>query len=198
MRDDFETLVDRSHCGSGKWDGMKEKNPDVREGIVPLSVADMEFKNPPEVVEGLKAYLDTHILGYTSPTEEYKAAVCQWMKDQHSWDIQPEWICCTHGVVTALFMLVSALTQPGDGVIILTPVYYPFYMATKANGRKVKGCPLVYRDNTFTIDFDLLDKIAAEDDSKLMIFCSPHNPVGRVWTPQELKQVAEICQKHGV
>lgn len=198
MRYDFETLVDRSHCGSGKWDGMKEKNPNVREGIVPLSVADMEFKNPPEVVEGLKAYLDTHILGYTSPTEEYKAAVCQWMKDQHSWDIQPDWICCTHGVVTALFMLVSALTQPGDGVIILTPVYYPFYMATKANGRKVKGCPLVYRDNTYTIDFDLLDKIAAEDDSKLMIFCSPHNPVGRVWTPEELKRVAEICQKHGV
>ena len=102
-----------------------EKNPSVAPEVVPLSVADMEFKNAPEIQEGIKAYVDSHILGYTSPTEEYLQAVCGWMKEQHGWEIQPEWICGTHGVVTALFMLVSAFCQPGDGVIILTPVYYP-------------------------------------------------------------------------
>ena len=198
MRYDFETLVDRSHCGSGKWDEMREKNPSVAPEVVPLSVADMEFKNAPEIQEGIKAYVDSHILGYTSPTEEYLQAVCGWMKEQHGWEIQPEWICGTHGVVTALFMLVSAFCQPGDGVIILTPVHYPFYMAIDAHGCKTVRCPLVHQEDRYTIDFPLLEELAADPDNKMLIFCSPHNPVGRVWTPEELKKVSHICHKNGV
>ena len=198
MRYDFETLVDRSHCGSGKWDEMREKNPSVAPEVVPLSVADMEFKNAPEIQEGIKAYVDSHILGYTSPTEEYLQAVCGWMKEQHGWEIQPEWICGTHGVVTALFMLVSAFCQPGDGVIILTPVYYPFSMAIESHGCKTVRCPLVHQEDRYTIDFPLLEELAADPDNKMLIFCSPHNPVGRVWTPEELKKVSHICHKNGV
>ena len=198
MKYDFETLVDRSHCGSGKWDEMRKKKADLPQGVVPFSVADMEFKNAPEIGEGLKAYMDSHILGYTGPTEEYLATVCAWMKEQHDWAVKPEQICCTNGVVTALFMLVAALCRPGDGVIVMPPVYYPFYSAVETNGCKVKKCPLVYRDNAYSIDFDLLEKTAAESDSKMLIFCSPHNPVGRVWTKDELKRVGDICLKHGV
>lgn len=198
MKYDFETLVDRSHCGSGKWNEMFAKKADVTQGVVPFSVADMEFRNAPEIAVGLKEYMDTHILGYTGPTQDYLDTVCGWMKEQHGWTVDPEHICCTHGVVPALFMLVAALCEPGDGVIVMPPVYYPFYRAVETNGCKVKSCPLVYEGGAYSIDFGLLEKTAAESDSRMLIFCSPHNPVGRVWTPEELKRVGDICTKHGV
>lgn len=198
MKYDFETLIDRSNTGSGKWDGMKEKKPDLSEGIVPFSVADMEFKNAPEIGEGLKQYMDSHILGYTSATQEYRETVCKWMKEQHNWNITPESIVCTLGVVPALFTAVKTYCKPGDGVILLTPVYYPFYMAVENGGCHLKRCPLKYEQNQYSIDFELLEQLAAEDDSKMLIFCSPHNPIGRVWTKDELLQVGTICKKHGV
>ena len=110
MEHDFETLVSRCNCGSGKWEMMLKCNPDIAEGIAPLSVADMELKNPPEIIEGLKDYLDTHILGYTSPTDAYYEAVCGWMKRRHNWEVKPEEIIVTAGVVTALFTAVLAYT----------------------------------------------------------------------------------------
>lgn len=198
MKYDFETLVDRTGTGSGKWDEMKKKKPDLSPGVVPFSVADMEFKNAPEIGEGLKKYMDTHILGYTGPTDAYYDAVCGWMKQEHGWEVKPESIVCTLGVVPALFTLVKTFCQPGDGVIVMPPVYYPFYMAAENSNCEVRRCPLIYRDNNYTIDFDLLDKIAAEKDTKMLIFCNPHNPVGRVWTKEELKRVGEICLKHDV
>lgn len=198
MKYDFETLIDRSAHGSGKWNDMRVKNPDTAKGVVPFSVADMEFKNAPEIGEGLKAYMDTHILGYTGPTQEYLDTVCQWMRDQHSWEVKPESIVCTCGVVSALFVMVKAFCQPGNGVIVMPPVYYPFYMAAENGGCEIVRCPLVYQDNAYSIDFDLLEKVAADANNKLLIFCSPHNPVGRVWTPEELRRVGEICLQNGV
>ncbi len=198
MKYDFETLVDRSHCGSGKWDGMRQKKPELSQGIVPLSVADMEFKNAPEIAQGLKEYMDGHILGYTSPTQEYLAAVCAWMEKRHNWHIEPEWICGTHGVVEALFFAVKAFCQPGDGVIVFTPVYYPFYMAIEGHQCQIKRCPLVYENNAYTMNFELLEELAQDPDNKMLILCSPHNPVGRVWTPQELKRVVDICRENHV
>lgn len=198
MKYDFETLVDRSAHGSGKWAAMREKNPDTKEGVVPFSVADMEFKNAPEIAQGLKAYMDTHILGYTGPTQEYLDTVCQWMKDQHGWDVKPEHIVCTCGVVSALFVAVKAFCQPGDGVIVMPPVYYPFYAAAENGGCEVVRCPLIYEGHTYSIDFDLLEKLAARPENKMLIFCSPHNPVGRVWTAEELRRVGEICLKNDV
>lgn len=198
MKYDFETLVDRSNCGSGKWDSMREKVPDLPEGIVPFSVADMEFKNPPEIAQGLKQYMDTHILGYTGPTREYYETVCSWMLERHNWKVSPDSIVCTLGVVPALFTAVKAFCKPGDGVIVMPPVYYPFYMAAEAGQCQIKRCPLIYRDGAYSIDFNLLEQVASEEDSRLLIFCSPHNPVGRVWTREELRQVGEICTRHGV
>lgn len=198
MKYDFETLVDRSHCGSGKWDSMRKKKPDLSEGIVPLSVADMEFKNAPEIAEGLKKYMDENILGYTSPTPEYLNTVCAWMEKRHNWHIEPEWIVGTHGVVEALMFSVKAFCEPGQGVIVFTPVYYPFYMAIENHGCETKRCPLIYENNAYSIDFPLLEELAKDENTTMLILCSPHNPVGRVWTADELKKITDICRENHV
>ena len=195
---DFETLVSRKNTGSGKWDEMTKEHPNLPENVAPLSVADMELKNPPEIVEGLKKYIDTHILGYTGPTEEYFNAVCGWMKRRNDWDIKKEEIVSTHGVVTALAVSVLAYTDPGDGVITMPPVYYPFRMTIEHNNRKNVECPLINTNETYTIDFDLFEKLCAEEKNKMFIFCNPHNPVGRVWTENEIAKLGAICAKHNV
>ena len=198
MKYDFTTLIVRSEHGSGKWNGMREKKPVLKYDPVPLSVADMEFKNPPEIAEGLKEYMDTHILGYTGPTKEYYDAVCGWMERRHNWHIEPEWIVGTHGVVEALKVSVEAYCKPGEGVITFTPVYYPFYMAIEGHGCKVARCPLIYKDNTYIIDFDLFEKLCAEENNKMLLLCSPHNPVGRVWSAAELTRICDICREYNV
>ncbi len=190
---DFDTIIDRSDSGSEKWEHMKRCNPDIAKGIIPFSVADMELKNPPEITEGLKEYIDTAILGYTRPTAGYLEAVCNWMRQRHDWPIEPEWIVGTPGVVNAFFQAIKAFTEPGDGVIIQTPVYYPFYAAAEGNQRILIKNPLVYTGDAYEIDFDDLGKKARDPRVKLLLFCSPHNPVGRVWTPEELTRVGEIC-----
>ena len=195
---DFETLVSRKNTGSGKWNEMTKEHPNLPENVAPLSVADMELKNPPEIVEGLKKYIDTHILGYTGPTEEYFNAVCGWMKRRNDWDIKKEEIVSTHGVVTALAVSVLAYTDPGDGVITMPPVYYPFRMTIEHNNRKNVECPLINTNETYTIDFDLFEKLCAEEKNKMFIFCNPHNPVGRVWTEDEIAKLGAICAKHNV
>jgi len=198
MKYDFETLVDRSGQGSAKWEQMKGWKPDVSKGVVPFSVADMELKNPPEIVEGLKKYIDDTILGYAIPTEAYLQAVCGWMKRRHGWDIQPDWIVGSEGVVGAFFSAIRALTEPGDGVIIQTPAYYPFYMAIERNGRKLVRNPLVLDRGRYFIDFDDLERKASDPKNKVLLFCSPHNPTGRVWRPEELARVGEICRRNGL
>lgn len=191
---DFETLVSRKNTGSGKWDEMTKEHPNLPENVAPLSVADMELKNPPEIVEGLKKYIDTHILGYTGPTEEYFDAVCGWMKRRNDWDIKKEEIVSTHGVVTALAVSVLAYTDPGDGVITMPPVYYPFRMTIEHNNRKNVECPLINTNETYTIDFDLFEKLCAEEKNKMFIFCNPHNPVGRVGRKKKSQSSAPSAQ----
>lgn len=172
---------------------MKRCNPDVAKGIIPFSVADMELKNPPEITEGLKRFIDRAILGYTRAGAGYLEAVCNWMRQRHDWQIEPEWIVGTPGVVSAFFQAIQAFTQPGDAVIIQTPVYYPFYAAVEGNQRTLIKNPLIDNGDTYKIDFDDLEKKARDPRVKLLLFCSPHNPVGRVWTPEELTRVGEIC-----
>ena len=176
MKYDFETLVSRRNCGSGKWETMLKQNPNVSENVAPLSVADMELKNPPEIIEGLKQYLDTHILGYTSPTAEYMDAVCGWMKRRHNWDVKPEEIILTAGVVTALFTAVLAYTEPGDGVITMPPVYGPFDFSIKQNGRVNVECPLINKDEYYTIDFERFEALCAKEENKMFIlWCGKTN-----------------------
>ena len=154
---DFETLVSRKNTGSGKWDEMTKEHPNLPENVAPLSVADMELKNPPEIVEGLKKYIDTHILGYTGPTEEYFDAVCGWMKRRNDWNIKKEEIVSTHGVVTVLAVSVLAYTDPGDGVITMPPVYYPFSSVILHNKRELVSNDLVYDKENLTYHIDFAD-----------------------------------------
>lgn len=198
MKYDFETLVNRYNVGSFKYEQMLGWNPNVSHDVVPFSVADMELKNAPEIVEGLKNYIDTNILGYTQPTESYLNAVCGWMKKRHNWDIKPEWIIGSAGVVGAFYSAIKALSGPGDGVIIMTPTYYPFYSAIELNGRKVVKNPLINTGDTYVIDYEDLEKKAKDPVNKILLFSSPHNPVGRVWKKEELEKIAEICLRNDV
>lgn len=200
MAYDFTVRVNRKGDGSAKWNGMYEKKPNVSPGIVPLSVADMELPEPPEIVKGLKEHLDQKIVGYTSATPEYNQAVAGWMKNRHGWDIKTEWLVQSPGVVPAFFTAVRAFTEPGDGVIIQPPVYYPFFMAIEHNKRTLVRNPLVRDDKTltYTIDYADLEAKAKDPKNKMLILCSPHNPVGRVWKKEELQKMSEICLKHNV
>ncbi|MBF0925221.1 MAG: aminotransferase class I/II-fold pyridoxal phosphate-dependent enzyme, partial [Atopobium sp.] len=163
MSYDFESRVDRAGTGSRKWNVMYDVNPDVAPGIPPFSVADMEYHTAPEIVEGLKEYINDAILGYSMPTNQMKQAVCKWMKTRHNWDVKPEWLLNSSGVVPALFASVAEFTKPDEGVILFTPVYHPFYMAVEENNRALVECPLVLSEGPhYDIDFDLLEKLAAE------------------------------------
>ncbi len=194
MKYDFTTIPDRRGCGSSKWNSAKNPSPDA----VPLSVADMEFPTAPEIKEALKKLTDEQILGYTDPTDEYFEAVISWMKRRHEFDVKKDWIITTPGVVTALGILLEAVTHQGDGIIILTPVYYPFDMAVLAKSRCFVYSELKLEGTKYEIDFEDLEKKAALPTTKAIIFCNPHNPIGRVWTEDELKKVADICCKNGV
>lgn len=182
MKYDFITAPNRRNSGSSKWEGMKGLNPNVPEGVVPLSVADMELKNPPEILEGLKAYLDQAVLGYPCGTDSFYEAVESWTRRRYGWETKREWLITTPGIVNAFHQAVLAYTEPGDGVILLTPVYYPFSFAVSRNDRKEVRCPLVNINGRYEIDYELLEEMAGKPENKLIIFCSPHNPVGRVWT----------------
>ncbi len=195
---DFTTLVSRKDTGSSKWNAMYRQNPNVPDGVIPLSVADMELKNPPQIAEGVGEYLKHTILGYTNPTQRFYDAIVSWQKRRNGWDIQPEWIVDYPGVVPAFFHLTKFLTDPGDGVILLAPVYYPFYEAVRNSGRTLVESPLRYEGGRYTIDFADLEAKAKLPSSKVLLFCSPHNPVGRLWTEEELRRVGQICLDNGV
>jgi putative C-S lyase len=195
---DFETLVNRKNTGSGKWDRMYGANPNIGDNIVPLSVADMEFRTAPGIVENLKKYLDESILGYTSPTDDYYNSVIRWMERRHGFSPKREWFVEVPGVIPALRHLVAVLTEPGDSVLITPPVYFPFSSVPVSQGRKVVESELVVRGNTYDIDFDDFEAKARREDVKLFILCSPHNPVGRVWEKWELEKICKICYENDV
>jgi putative C-S lyase len=195
---DFETFIDRTGTGASKWDKMYRSKPDVTRGTVPFSVADMEFVTAPEIVEGLKDFIDSGILGYVYPHDDYYDAVLGWMKKRHNWEIEKKWIVATPGVVPALYQAVKSFTAEGDGVIFMPPVYYPFLTAIEHSGRKAVRNPLVNRNGRYEIDFDGFEQKAKRPENKLLLFCSPHNPVGRVWTREELERLGKICLENNV
>lgn len=198
MKYDFETILSRKGTGSGKWNTMYKKNPQVPDGIIPFSVADMELKNAPQISEGLGEYLKQSVLGYTYATDAYYDAVIGWMKRRHHWEIQKDWIVEYPGVIPALYHMVQLFTEPGEGVLLLSPVYYPFYEAVERTGRTLIESPLLLRDGSYEIDFADFEEKASREENKLFLLCSPHNPVGRVWTKEELRRIGEICLKHHV
>lgn len=196
---DFETVVDRREAGAGKWEMIRQKDGTYPKDIVPLSVADMEFALAPEIRDGLKKVLDTEVMGYTSMNEAYKEAVCLWMEQRHGWKIEKDWICPSNGVVPALNAAVRAIGGEGCGVIIMPPIYPPFFGAAKENGSHLVECPLILGSNgQYTIDFDAFEKAASLPENKVFLLCSPHNPIGRVWTEKELIRIGEICLKNDI
>lgn len=199
MKYDFETLIDRTLKGSAKWQGMKEINPDVPDGIVPLSVADCDLKLAPEIQAGLIEFMQNDpVLGYSAPTDEYYQSVINWMMNKFNYSIEKEWIVLSNGVVPALGDGVGAFTKADEGVIIFTPVYYPFYKAIENNGRKIVKCPLINNEGHYEIDFALFEKLAKDSKNTLLILCSPHNPISRVWSKEELEKVAKICLENNI
>lgn len=198
MKYNFETAPDRRGTGAFKWNSMYEAKPDVSDGVIPFSVADMEFQNPQPLLDGMAKYVSEAVYGYTGPTHAYYESVINYMKRRHNWEIQKDWIITTPGVVPALNELVKAFSEPGDGVIITRPVYYPFSMAIENSGRKLVNVSLINRNGHYEMDFEGLERAAKDPSTKLMILCSPHNPVGRVWTEEELRKLTSICNSNGV
>ncbi len=194
MKYDFTSIPDRREYGSNKWAAMPNASPE----LVPLSVADMEFNTAPPIKEALKTLVDNAILGYTHPTEKYYDAVIGWMKRRHNFDVKKEWIIQTPGVVDALGLLIEVASKPMEGVIILTPVYYPFDMAVLAKDRKIVYSTLINNDGHYEIDYADLEAKASDKNNTALLFCNPHNPVGRVWTKDELKKVVDICYRNNV
>ena len=198
MNHDFKTVINRSEMSSSKWESMKRRSPGIADNIVPLSVADMELKHPQELISQLSEFMEKLIFGYTDPSDKFYESVCQWMRTRHEWEIEKDWIIVFPGIVPAISNAVQAYTEPGDGVILLTPVYHPFYDSISRNDRTIVKSSLIESDKSYKIDFDDLKLKASDSKNKMLIFCSPHNPVGRVWTKSELLQVAEICLDNNV
>lgn len=198
MTYDFTTIHKRFHTGSSKWNDLLQYGYSEDTDIIPFSVADMEFTTAPEIVDAIKHALDSTVLGYANPTPEYLEAVCSWMHSRQLWDAKPEWILNTHGVVDAFFAAVRAFTHEGDGVMLMTPVYYPMYMAIDFTHRKLVDCPLINTGTSYSIDFPEFERMASDPNTKMLILCSPHNPTGRVWTREELTRIGDICLKNHV
>ncbi|MCH5229154.1 MAG: pyridoxal phosphate-dependent aminotransferase [Muribaculaceae bacterium] len=189
---DFNTPIDRHNTNSYKWDTLDMEN------VIPLWVADMDFKTAPCIIEALKKRVEHGIFGYTRVPDKYYEATIDWFKRRHNWDIKPTDIIYTSGVVPAISAIIKALTQPGDKVIIQTPVYNCFFSSIKNNDCIPLENELKYWDNTYVIDYEDLEEKASDPRAKVMLLCNPHNPSGRVWTYNELSQIYDICSRHDV
>ena len=193
----FDKVFDRRGTGSYKWDTIVTDGL-IERGAYPLSVADMEFQTPPEVRTAITDFSQKGFFCYTDGDQDYRDAVRKFMLRRHNFKIDNEWITCVGGVVFAINTAIRAFTDEGDKVIIQSPVYYPFKNSIENNGRIVADNPLVRVGNSYEMNFTQLEEIASQDDVKLMLLCSPHNPVGRVWSKAELQKVGEICLKNNV
>ena len=196
MRMDFDRIIDRRGTDSLKFDFAVERGKPA--DVLPLWVADMDFPAPQCVADKLRAMANHGIFGYTDVKDDYYQAVAGWFERRLHWRPEARWLVKTPGVVFALAMAVRALTAPGDAVLVQPPVYFPFYEVIRANGRSVAESPLVYRDGRYEINFADFEKQIVDSSVKLFLLCSPHNPVGRVWTEEELGEIGRICRRHGV
>ena len=195
----FDTYLERRGTRSSKWDGCNARfgvDPSVE--LLPMWIADMDFRSPTEVVEALAQRVQTQAFGYTTVPDSFYDAILSWVERRYHWKIQKEWIVFTPGVVPAFNVAYQAFTQPGDGIIVPSPSYYPFFDGVRNNGRKVVACPLVEADGYWTLDFDLLERQVKDPDNKVLILSNPHNPTGRCWTAQELERLGTLCAENGV
>ena len=188
----FDKLTQRRGTNSYKWDETEDPN------VIPVWVADMDFETAPCIVKALQERVAHGIFGYTFVPESYYEAVINWFSRRHGWRIDRSWIEYTSGVVPALSATIKALTQPGDKVLVQTPVYNCFFSSIRNNGCEIVESPLLHSANTYVINFVDLEQKLSDPAVKLFILCNPHNPAGRVWTPDELRHINDLCLRHNV
>lgn len=193
---DFDTVPNRRGTNCFKYDFAREMG--MPEDVLPLWVADMDFPTAPAVLERLHALAEHGIFGYTGVKDAYFSAVHNWYAQRFGWETQRSWLVTTPGVVFAIAIAIRAFTQKGDAILIQQPVYYPFANKVTENGRQLVVNPLVLKNGRYEMDFADMERKIVDYHVKMLLLCSPHNPVGRVWTKEELLRVGEICQKHGV
>ena len=192
MKYDFDEIIPRRGTNSYKWDSARDAD------ILPMWVADMDFRTAPPVVEALRKRVEHGIFGYVRVPDAYYAAVTNWFARRHDWQVEKEWIIYTTEVVPALSAVIKALTVTGDKVMVQTPVYNCFFSSIRNNGCGMIANPLIYRNGTYQIDFADLEQKAADPSVKVLLLCNPHNPAGRVWTKQELTRIGDICIRNNV
>ena len=189
MKYNFDEIIDRRGTESVKWDAVSERWG--RNDLLPMWVADMDFRTPPFVMEALRKRLEHEVLGYTFACEEWYTSIINWLQNRHGWKVKREELTFMPGIVRGLAFAIQCFTEKGDKVMVMPPVYHPFFLVTEKNKREVVYSPLVLRDGQYYIDFDRFRKDI--QGCKLLILSNPHNPGGRVWTREELEQIAEIC-----
>lgn len=192
---DFDTIIDRWNSDSVKYDGLNAEFG--CQDILPMWVADMDFQAPPAVLEAARKCCERGVFGYTFRTDEGKEAFRDWVRRRYDWDTRPEWLSSSPGIVTALALSVRALTQPGDKIMIMTPVYPPFFSVVRDNGRQLVYNLLKREAGKYVIDWEDMEE-GMKGGVKMLILCNSHNPVGRVWTKQELKRIGDLCCRYDV
>ncbi len=192
MKYDFDRQILRRGTDSYKWDSAESEN------VLPMWVADMDFRTAPAIIDALRRRVEHGIFGYTRVPDSYYEAVTNWFLHRHNWAIDRKWIIYTSGVVPAISAVIKALTAHGDRILVQTPVYNCFFSSIRNNGCEIVSSPLRLANGTYTIDFEDLEHKAADPKVKVMLLCNPHNPAGRVWTREELIRIGEICIRHGV
>jgi cystathionine beta-lyase len=195
MKYDFDEIIDRRNTGAIKLERCKTLFG--TEDVLPLWVADMDFRTPDFILDAIRQRLDHPILGYTMAPKEFYALTVKWISDHHNWDVKRDWVGFLPGIVPGLAFAVQSLTNVGDEIVVQSPVYYPFFHVIENNHRVLVNNQLREVDGKFVMDLDDLEQ-KFTSKTKLFILCNPHNPGGRVWTKEELQQCAAICEKHGV
>ncbi len=193
---DFDEIIDRRGTHCSKWDLMQPLYGVSPDDGLAMWVADMDFRSPPEVTAAVEAEAAKSVFGYFGDDHRYKAAICGWMSRRHGWEVDPAMVYTTHGIVSGLAICLQAFTAPGDGVILFTPVYHAFHRIIRANGREIVESPLILReDGRYAMD---LEALAAQltGRERMVVFCSPHNPGGRVWSAEEIQALAAFCHNH--
>lgn len=195
MHYNFDEVVNRAETASIKYDLCKWVFG--RKDVIPLWVADMDFRTPPFIMDALRRRMDHDILGYTYITPSFYESIIQWNLRRHQWQVKKEWISFSPGIVPAINLLIMAFTKPGDRIVIQPPVYFPFFSAIKNHNRKLIENPLKEENGTYTMDFDDLER-KTEASTRMLILSNPHNPVGNAWSPEILRNVADLCLRKNI
>lgn len=196
MKYDFDKVFNKENTDSVKWNFTKKILG--YDDVIPMWIADMDFETVPEVKEAIIKRAAQGIYGYSEIMDGYYDSIINWIEKRHNWRIEKEWLCISPGVVTAINIIVKALTHPGDKIVVQSPIYYPFFNSISRNGCEIVNNPLKFVEGRYYIDFKDLEEKIKDERVKLMILCNPHNPIGRVWTKEQLEEIGRICLQYGV